>query len=134
MVTRVRGWDRVRAAAAAKAPFVIRGAGTRDFYGQATVGDVLDMTGLPASSTTTTEISSSPRVQAHASPISMIAGGARADARGATRRVSARAPRLRSGGDRASGHVVPTRAPFATLSRRSHRDAARGDDLSFEVV
>ncbi|MEO8303365.1 MAG: glycolate oxidase subunit GlcE [Betaproteobacteria bacterium] len=34
---------RIRAAAAAKTPLVIRGAGTRDFYGQAIDGDVLDM-------------------------------------------------------------------------------------------
>ena len=38
--------ERVRAAAAAKAPLAIRGAGTRDFYGQAIVGDVLDMAPL----------------------------------------------------------------------------------------
>jgi glycolate oxidase FAD binding subunit len=36
--------QRVRAAASAKTPLVIRGAGTRDFYGQAIVGDMLDMT------------------------------------------------------------------------------------------
>jgi len=35
--------ERVRAAAAAGTPLVIRGAGTRDFYGQAIQGDVLDM-------------------------------------------------------------------------------------------
>ena len=35
--------ERVRAAAAAKTPLVVRGAGTRDFYGQAIQGDVLDM-------------------------------------------------------------------------------------------
>ena len=35
--------DRIRAAAAAKTPLVIRGAGTRDFYGQAILGERLDM-------------------------------------------------------------------------------------------
>lgn len=35
---------RIRAAAAAKSPLVIRGAGTRDFYGGAIDGDVLDVT------------------------------------------------------------------------------------------
>ena len=35
--------ERVRAAAAAKTPLAIRGGGTRDFYGQAIVGDVLDV-------------------------------------------------------------------------------------------
>ena len=35
--------DRVRSAATAKTPLAIRGGGTRDFYGQAIVGDVVDM-------------------------------------------------------------------------------------------
>src|SRR5258705_12603095 len=35
--------ERIRAAAAAQTPLVIRGAGTRDFYGQAIVGERLDM-------------------------------------------------------------------------------------------
>jgi len=35
--------DRVRAAAAAKTPLVIRGGGTRDFYGQTIAGDVFDV-------------------------------------------------------------------------------------------
>jgi len=38
--------ERVRAAAASKTPLVIRGAGTRDFYGQSIRGDVLDTTPL----------------------------------------------------------------------------------------
>ena len=38
--------DRVRSAASAKTPLAIRGAGTRDFYGEAIVGDVVDMTSL----------------------------------------------------------------------------------------
>jgi glycolate oxidase FAD binding subunit len=38
--------ERVRAAASAKTPLVIRGGGTRDFYGQAIVGDVVDMSSL----------------------------------------------------------------------------------------
>jgi glycolate oxidase FAD binding subunit len=36
--------DRIRNAAAAKTPLVIRGGGTRDFYGEAIVGEVLDTT------------------------------------------------------------------------------------------
>ena len=32
----------IRAAAAVKSPLVIRGGGTKDFYGEAPVGDVLD--------------------------------------------------------------------------------------------
>ena len=35
---------RIRAAAAAKSPLVIRGGGSKDFYGQITAGDVLDTT------------------------------------------------------------------------------------------
>jgi glycolate oxidase FAD binding subunit len=35
---------RIRAASAAKTPLVIRGGGSKDFYGQAIVGDVLDVT------------------------------------------------------------------------------------------
>ena len=35
---------RIRAAAASKTPLVIRGGGTKDFYGEATTGDVLDAT------------------------------------------------------------------------------------------
>jgi glycolate oxidase FAD binding subunit len=35
---------RIRAAAAAKSPLVIRGAGSKDFYGQVAAGDVLDTT------------------------------------------------------------------------------------------
>jgi len=35
---------RIRAAAAGGAPLVIRGGGTRDFYGQTVAGDVLDVT------------------------------------------------------------------------------------------
>ncbi|HET7033480.1 MAG TPA: glycolate oxidase subunit GlcE, partial [Casimicrobiaceae bacterium] len=38
--------DRVRSAVSAKTPLAIRGGGTRDFYGQAIVGDVVDMTPL----------------------------------------------------------------------------------------
>ena len=37
--------DRVRAAAAAREPLCIRGAGTKDFYGQPPVGQPLDMRG-----------------------------------------------------------------------------------------
>ncbi len=43
---------RIRAAAAAKSPLVIRGGGTKDFYGQAIAGDVLDTARMRASSTT----------------------------------------------------------------------------------
>ena len=35
---------RIRAAAAAKSPLVVRGGGTKDFYGQAIAGEVLDTT------------------------------------------------------------------------------------------
>jgi glycolate oxidase FAD binding subunit len=35
--------ERVRSAAAAKTPLAIRGGGTRDFYGEAIVGDVVNM-------------------------------------------------------------------------------------------
>ena len=38
--------DRVRAAAAARRPLCIRGGGTKDFYGEALVGDPLDMRGF----------------------------------------------------------------------------------------
>jgi len=38
--------ERVRTAASAKTPLAIRGGGTRDFYGQAIVGDVVDMRAL----------------------------------------------------------------------------------------
>ena len=38
--------DRVRAASAAGTPLCIRGGGSKDFYGQALVGDVLDTTAL----------------------------------------------------------------------------------------
>jgi glycolate oxidase FAD binding subunit len=38
--------ERIRAAAAAGAPLAIRGGGTRDFYGEAIVGDVLETTAL----------------------------------------------------------------------------------------
>ena len=41
----IAGWqERIRAAAAAKTPLRIRGAGTKDFYGGALTGDVLDTT------------------------------------------------------------------------------------------
>ncbi len=41
--TIVSEWrERIAAAAAAKAPLAIRGGGTKDFYGQAIVGEVLD--------------------------------------------------------------------------------------------
>ena len=38
--------DRVRAAAADRRPLCIRGGGTKDFYGQALQGEILDTTGL----------------------------------------------------------------------------------------
>lgn len=38
--------DRVRAAAAARRPLCIRGGGTKDFYGEAPVGDRLDVRGF----------------------------------------------------------------------------------------
>ncbi len=38
--------DRIRAAAAARMPLRIRGGGTKDFYGEALAGDVLDTRGL----------------------------------------------------------------------------------------
>ena len=41
----IAGWQaRIRAAAAADAPLRLRGGGTKDFYGQALEGDVLDTT------------------------------------------------------------------------------------------
>jgi glycolate oxidase FAD binding subunit len=41
----IAGWqERIRAAAAAKTPLVIRGGGTKDFYGRAARGEVLDAT------------------------------------------------------------------------------------------
>ncbi len=45
---------RIRAAAAAKSPLVIRGGGTKDFLGQSIAGDVARHDArTPASSTTT---------------------------------------------------------------------------------
>ena len=38
--------DRIKAAAAARAPLRIRGGGSKDFYAQSLQGDVLDMTGI----------------------------------------------------------------------------------------
>ena len=35
--------DRIRAASLSKTPLTIRGGGTKDFYGEATSGDVLDV-------------------------------------------------------------------------------------------
>jgi glycolate oxidase FAD binding subunit len=37
--------ERIRAAAAARSPLVVRGGGTKDFYGQPTAGATLDVTG-----------------------------------------------------------------------------------------
>ena len=37
--------ERIRAAAAAGAPLAIRGGGTRDFYGEANVGRIIDRLG-----------------------------------------------------------------------------------------
>ena len=44
--------DRIRSAAAAKRPLRLRGGGTKDFYGQALEGEVLDTRAMPASSPT----------------------------------------------------------------------------------
>ena len=125
--------ERIRDAAAARAPLRIRGGGTKDFYGERVAGDVARharVRGIVAYEPT--ELVLTARAGTPLAEIEARARRRRPDARRSSRRTSAPARRWAAASPPASrARAARTRARCATSCSASRIVNGKGEDLSF---